>query len=122
MDVGVLISSGIGTITTCISGFISWFIARRKYNIEVDSTEIHNMKESLEFYEDIVHDNTRKLQHYVEELQETRVEVYSLQSMVQNLLKAACIDNTCLVRKRYTREEMQDILASNKDLSTTEDT
>ena len=36
-----------GIIASIISGWGSWFFARRKYNSEVDNNVIENMKQSL---------------------------------------------------------------------------
>ena len=72
----VLITGGAGLITTIVSGWVSWFFARRKYNIEVDSDEIENLKKSLEFYESIVKDNNKKLQFYIDLAEDNRIEVY----------------------------------------------
>ena len=66
IDVGILITGGIGLVSTVVSGWASWFFARKKYNAEVDSNEIENLKKSLEFYESIVKDNNKKLQFYIE--------------------------------------------------------
>lgn len=49
IDLGILITGGIGLITTIVSGWASWFFARKKYDSEVDSNLINNMKESLDF-------------------------------------------------------------------------
>lgn len=37
IDLGVLITGVIGFITTIVSGWTSWFFARKKYNSEVDN-------------------------------------------------------------------------------------
>ena len=60
IDVGILITGGIGLLTTIVSSWASYFFARKKYNTEVDSNEIENLKKSLEFYEEIVRDNNKK--------------------------------------------------------------
>ena len=61
IDLGILITGCIGLITTIVSGWTSWFFARKKYNSEVDSNLINNMKESLDFYEKLSTDNTERL-------------------------------------------------------------
>ena len=66
IDVGILITGAAGLVTTVVSGWTSWFFARKKYNTEVDSNEIENLKKSLEFYESIVKDNNKKLQFYID--------------------------------------------------------
>lgn len=44
-----------------ITGFFTWFFTRKKYNSEVDSQVIDNMKESLEFYKTLSDDNKARL-------------------------------------------------------------
>ena len=38
----VLITGGAGLITTIVSGWVSWFFARRKYNTEEKTDKIEN--------------------------------------------------------------------------------
>ena len=61
IDLGILITGGVGIITTVISGWTSWFFARRKYNSEVDNNLIENMQQSLEFYKKLSDDNENRL-------------------------------------------------------------
>lgn len=110
IDVGVLITGGIGLVTTIVSGWTSWFFARKKYNTEVDSNEIENLKKSLEFYEDIVKDNNKKLQFYIDLAENNRIEVYRLKGVIHRLLNNSCLDNGCIKRKFYTEEQIREIL------------
>lgn len=110
IDVGILITGGIGLVTTVVSGWTSWFFARKKYNTEVDSNEIENLKRSLEFYESIVKDNNKKLQFYVDLAENNRVEVYRLKGVIHRLLNNSCLDNGCIKRKFYTEEQIREIL------------
>lgn len=64
-----------GIITTIISGFTSWFFAKRKYNAEVDNHLITNMQESLEFYKTLADDNKVRLEAVLQENAELRKEV-----------------------------------------------
>lgn len=110
IDVGILITGGIGLVTTVVSGWTSWFFARKKYNTEVDSNEIENLKKSLEFYESIVKDNNKKLQFYIDLAENNRIEVYRLKSVIHRLLNNSCLDNGCIKRKFYTEEQIREIL------------
>lgn len=110
IDVGILITGGIGLMTTIVSGWTSWFFARKKYNTEVDSNEIENLKKSLEFYEDIVKDNNKKLQFYIDLAENNRIEVYRLKGVIHRLLNNSCLDNGCIKRKFYTEEQIREIL------------
>ena len=110
IDVGILITGGIGLVTTVVSGWTSWFFARKKYNTEVDSNEIENLKKSLEFYESIVKDNNKKLQFYLDLAENNRIEVYRLKGVIHRLLNNSCLDNGCIKRKFYTEEQIREIL------------
>ena len=110
VDLGVIITGAIGLATTVVSGFSSWFFARRKYNTEVDSNEIKNLKDSLEFYESIVKDNNKKLQFYIDLAENNRVEVYRLKGIIHRLLNNSCLDDGCIKRKFYTEAQIREIL------------
>lgn len=110
IDIGILITGGIGLVTTIVSGWTSWFFARKKYNTEVDSNEIENLKKSLEFYEDIVKDNNKKLTFYIDLAENNRIEVYRLKGVIHRLLNNSCLDNSCIKRKFYTEEQIREIL------------
>lgn len=110
IDVGILITGGIGLLTTIVSSWASYFFARKKYNTEVDSNEIENLKKSLEFYEEIVRDNNKKLQFYIDLAENNRIEVYRLKGVIHRLLNNSCLDNGCVKRMFYTEEQIKDIL------------
>lgn len=110
IDVGILITGGVGLLTTIVSSWASYFFARKKYNTEVDSNEIENLKKSLQFYEEIVRDNNKKLQFYIDLAENNRIEVYRLKGVIHRLLNNSCLDNGCVKRKFYTEEEIRDIL------------
>jgi hypothetical protein len=110
IDYGVLITGGVGVVTTFISGFVSWFFTRRKYNTEVNSNEIANLKESLDFYKKIVEDNNKRLQFYIDLAETNRKEVYRLKGVVYRLLNNSCLDNNCPERKFFTEEQIGSIL------------
>lgn len=110
IDVGILITGAVGIMTTIASGWTSWFFARKRYNTEVDSNEIENLKKSLEFYENIVKDNNKKLQFYIDLAENNRIEVYRLKGVIHRLLNNSCLDNSCIKRKFYTEEQIREIL------------
>ena len=100
IDFGILITGGIGLITTIVSGWTSWFFARKKYNSEVDSNLINNMKESLAFYEKLSTDNRERLEEVLKRNAELEQEVRELRKQMFNLMNSICIDLTCQLRKR----------------------
>lgn len=100
IDLGILVTGGIGLITTIVSGWTSWFFARKKYNSEVDSNLINNMKESLAFYEKLSTDNRERLEEVLKRNAELEQEVEELRKQMFNLMSSICIDLTCQLRKR----------------------
>lgn len=74
-----------GMITTFVSGFASWFFAKRKYNAEVDNNLISNMQESLEFYKALADDNKARLDDVLQENASLRKEVGELRDQVSHL-------------------------------------
>lgn len=100
MDISILITGGIGLLTTIISSWTTWFFARRKYNSEVDSNLINNMKESLDFYKKLSTDNRERLEEVLKRNAELEQEVGELRKQLFNLMSSICTDLTCQLRKR----------------------
>lgn len=100
IDLGILITGGVGIITTVISGWTSWFFARRKYNSEVDNNLIENMQQSLEFYEKLSDDNKSRLDEVLERNAELEQEIRDLRKQMFSLMSSICTDLTCQLRKR----------------------
>lgn len=90
----------IGIGSNIITGWLSWFFTRRKYNSEVDNNLINNMKESLDFYEKLSTDNKKRLEEVLERNAELEEEVKELKKQVFNLMSSICTDLTCQLRNR----------------------
>ena len=100
IDLGILITGGVGIITTVISGWTSWFFARRKYNSEVDNNLIGNMHQSLEFYKKLSDDNENRLDEILKRNVELEQEIRDLRKQMFSLMSSICTDLTCQLRKR----------------------
>lgn len=100
IDLGILITGGVGIITTVISGWTSWFFARRKYNSEVDNNLIENMQQSLEFYKKLSDDNKDRLDEVLRRNAELEQEIKDLRKQMFSLMNSICTDLTCQLRKR----------------------
>lgn len=100
IDPGILITGGVGIITTVISGWTSWFFARRKYNSEVDNNLIENMQQSLEFYKKLSDDNKNRLDEVLKRNAELEQEMRDLRKQMFSLVNSICTDLTCQLRKR----------------------
>ena len=125
IDLGILITGGVGIITTVISGWTSWFFARRKYNSEVDNNLIENMQQSLEFYKKLSDDNKDRLDEVLKRNAELEQEIEDLRKQMFSLMNSICTDLTCQLRKRDSnlfneqngtdsRQEMEETELHNK--------
>lgn len=99
IDLGILITGGVGIIATVISGWASWFFARRKYNSEVDNNLIENMQQSLEFYKKLSDDNKNRLDEVLKRNAELEQEIKDLRKQMFSLMNSICTDLTCQLRK-----------------------
>lgn len=100
MEINELIVGGIGLLTTVISGWTSWFFARKKYNTEVDSNYIENLGKGLETYDSIISHNKIEIEYLMKENEELRREIAELRKQVLNLTMNICMDLTCARRIR----------------------
>lgn len=112
----VLITGGIGIVSTAIGSWTSWFFARKKYNSEVDSNLIRNMQESLEFYKQLSDDNRERLEGVLKRNEYLEQEVKKLNERLLNILTTICVDLTCQVRKRDMKLFNNDGISSRKEV------
>lgn len=118
----LLITGGIGLVSTIVSGWASWIFARKKYNSEVDGNLIENMQKSLEFYKNLSDDNEQRLdkvlednvalRQTVEELlkenKQLKKEIDTLKDQVIKITTTICTDLSGQIRRK-------DFDALNKD-------
>lgn len=110
----ILITAGVGLVTTVVSSWSAWVFARKKYDSEVDHNVIDNMKESLEFYERLSNDNKARLTETIEENKKLREgfnkvlkeneslrnDIDDLKSQMLKLTTSICYDLSCKIRMR----------------------
>lgn len=109
MDLGILITAGIGTVTTFCSAFFTFLFSKKKYNAEVDGTQISNMKASLNIYQDMVKDLGRKLDLYSNIVDKNNAEVMKLKSVVIKMIGKICTIEYCKNRCPYSDTELDDL-------------
>ena len=95
IDLGILITGGVGLITSIVSSWTAWFFARKKYNSEVDLNLVEKMEKSLEFYRNLSDDNRARLEEITERKNELEKEVAELRKQVLNLTMNICMYLTC---------------------------
>lgn len=99
-----LIIAGIGFLTTVTSGWLSWFLTRKKYNTEVDNNVIENMKQSLDFYMRLSDDNKNRLDEALKRNDALENEVRELRKQVYELMANLCYDLQCQQRVRADKK------------------
>lgn len=102
IDLGILITGGVGLITSIVSSWTAWFFARKKYNSEVDLNLVEKMEKSLEFYKSLSDDNRTRLEEITERNNELEREIKELKEQVLNLTMNICMDLACAHRTRET--------------------
>ena len=98
IDLGILITGLIGFMSTIISGWVTWFFTRKKYNAEVDQTLVQNMKESLDFYRQLSDDNKSRLEEVLKRNDELEQEVKKLRDQVFIIMNQICLNSQCQIR------------------------
>ena len=111
MDISILITGGVGLLTSIISSWTTWFFTRKKYNSEVDLNLVEKMEKSLEFYKSLSDDNKNRLEEITERNNELEKEVQELRKQVLNLTMNICMDLACSHRIRETTRKY----GKNKD-------
>lgn len=119
----ILITGGVGLVSTIVSGWVSWVFARKKYYSEVDHNLIENMENSLEFYKKLSDDNRARLEEMAERNKALEIEIQELRKQMLNLTMNICMDLTCAnrvreqLRKRKPNGKDKDRLDETKDSS-----
>lgn len=103
LDIQVIVTGIVGLITTITSGFVSWLFAKKKYNAEVDSNVIENMKQSLDFYTKLSDDNKARLEEALKRNEGLEREISQLRQQVFDLMNNICYDITCELRARHPK-------------------
>ena len=121
-DNEVLLTAGIGVITTIASGWASYFFTRKKYNSEVDLNLIEKMQGSLDFYMKLSDDNKRildetlaKLEEYEKRNDALENEIRELRNQMFTLMTQICADLSCSARKAYTEKGKKTVKAKKAE-------
>lgn len=102
IEYDVLITGGVGIISSILSSWTTWFFTRKKYNSEVDLNLVEKMEKSLEFYKSLSDDNNARLEDLTRRNSNLEGEVQDLRKQVLNLTMNICMDLTCANRVRET--------------------
>lgn len=92
------ITAIIGTLSTIISAYISHILTKRRYNAEVDNTQIHNMSDALTFYKDLCDDNRERLNVLSLTIKDQENEIKQIKIDMIKLQKQICLTPNCKLR------------------------
>lgn len=85
-----VITAIAGAVCTILSSVVTFFLTKRKYNIEVDSQQIKNISESFDVYkkmnEDILEAQNKRIETLERENEALRLQVNQLQEQIGVLL------------------------------------
>lgn len=97
----------VSAVFSVASNFITWILTKRRYNSEVDSQVINNMKESLNFYKELCDDTKERLLEVLEENKQQTSEIKDLKfklndlgQKVEALTEFACSTINCPKRNK----------------------
>lgn len=107
----ILVTGGISAVTATLSAIVTWLLAKKKYNAEVDNNVIENMKQSLEFYERLSDDNKARLTEVLEQNKQViennrklEEDISDLRKQMLALTTKICLDFTCKHRQTEPKE------------------
>lgn len=103
--IDVLVTGGVGVLTSTISSLVTWILAKKKYNAEVDNNVIQNMQQSLEFYKELSDDTKDRLAEVLEKNQKLEDDVSELRKQMLNLTMKICLDLSCKHRILEIKED-----------------
>ena len=103
--IDVLVTGGVGVLTSVISSLVTWLLAKKKYNAEVDNNVIQNMQQSLNFYKELSDDNKERLTEVLEKNQKLEDDVSELRKQMLNLTMKICLDLSCKHRVIEIKED-----------------
>lgn len=102
----ILIDGGVAIMASVIT----WLLAKRKYDVEVQGDELDNLRKQLDLYKDLVEDIRKQLHNYMTMCDSTREELFKLQKVVDELYPLACQIKECNNRKKVNMNKLKETM------------
>ena len=98
----------VGLFCSTVSGLVTFFLTKRKYNSEVDSQQLQNTRDAFEIYkttmeealatqkkrlEDTISSQNEKIAHLQKENDSLRTQINQLQMQMIKYLGASSLEN-----------------------------
>lgn len=107
----ILVTGGVGVVSGAISAFVSYLVTRKKYESEVQTNDINNMSQSLDFWVktsenqkqelEQLHEKCAKLQERNDQLER---DIAELKHNMYNFMAQVCLSHTCKLRQPLDEE------------------
>lgn len=97
-EIVVLLITNI--ISPILTGSITWIQAKKKYNAEVDSTRIDNLKDIIDTQAAQITKLQESVDLYMNRNKQLEAEIVELRKQMFNLMTSICLDFTCKHRKQ----------------------
>lgn len=104
----IIITAICGMMATAISTLVTFFSTKKKYISEVQSNDIGNLRESLNFYKELSDDNTRRLEEILAKNKEFESTVLQLKTENQDLSILVNKQNIIIEELRREVKELTD--------------
>ena len=106
MEIPPIVITTICTVaSSAISAGVSWLLSKKKYQTEVNRTQIENMQKALKFYEELSTDTQERLGKILEENeslrtenQEIKDELHEVKEMLRKMMDNVCVNLACQIR------------------------
>lgn len=108
IDFDIIITGGVGLVSSTISAVVSWIMAKKKYDSEVDTTVIENMQKSLDFYKILADDNNERLKDILRRNECLEGEVNELRKQMYEIFSSICYNLTCQHRQ-HTKNKINEL-------------
>lgn len=110
----ILITAISSIITSSIASCITWLLAKKKYNAEVDNKVIQNMQDALKFYKELCDDNQKRLEELAKDNEGLKAknaelekrddkleeEVREMRRKLDMMMEKMCYDLACKIRQK----------------------
>lgn len=107
MDWNILMTAVAGGCTTIIGIVASYFATKKKYNVEVRSQEIDNLKRIIEIQAEQIRSLAERQTLVLERNKKLEEEILELRRQMFNLMGSICYDFTCRHRISQQQEEIR---------------
>lgn len=106
----------IASVTSLITGLSTWFFTRRKYNAEVDGSQIDNLQKTLDFYVTLSDDTKERLNEILAQNNSLEAQVKELKEENQKFKELVEKQNAHIETLTEQIKSLNSIIAKSSKL------